>query len=544
MSTVKISQMPLATGATGPNTFVPVIIDGENFKVAADTFINQGATGATGLTGSTGTTGLTGDQGSTGLTGATGQKGSTGFTGATGANGTNGDQGSTGLTGATGQKGSTGFTGATGAGLTGATGEQGPSGSTGLTGATGTAGVNGVQGSTGLTGSTGAGLTGATGDQGPMGATGDQGLTGATGAGLTGATGDQGPTGATGDLGLTGATGAGLTGATGDQGPTGATGDLGLTGATGAGATGATGPTGGNGATGPGGPGGVSVITTTPTSPHTGDLLETVIGTLLIPGGLVGNNDAFQIFANLASTKNVSANTFFKIYINTAASIGGTSLTTGTGVQLFSTSTVIPVLRQLFVNQANGTGNGTYVQPGTGATTYAGAAIFEFAAIDWTVDQYIVITGTLANATNTAFTNSISFSNVAGGQGLTGATGSAGLTGATGSGDTGATGPQGLTGATGPAPTIATSTSTEISFAQDTIHGTSASPLTGNLTQAADGNVLGKSALIYHNAVAAPTFPASWKQLANGGSYQLAELNLIYAQFLNAETYYVINQEL
>jgi len=37
--------MPTTTGATGPNTFVPVIVDGVNYKVAADDLISQGATG-------------------------------------------------------------------------------------------------------------------------------------------------------------------------------------------------------------------------------------------------------------------------------------------------------------------------------------------------------------------------------------------------------------------------------------------------------------------------------------------------------------------
>jgi hypothetical protein len=114
MSTVKISQMPVTTGATGPNTFIPVIVDGINYKIAADDLISQGATGPRG---STGATGATGSQGQPGATGA-------GATGATGA------KGSTGATGSTGAQGHTGGTGATGSGATGATGSQGPTGPT------------------------------------------------------------------------------------------------------------------------------------------------------------------------------------------------------------------------------------------------------------------------------------------------------------------------------------------------------------------------------------------------------------------------------
>ena len=144
MSTVKISQMPLATGATGPNTFIPVIIDGENYKVAADTFISQGATGTTGP----GATGATGLKGATGPSG--GPIGSTGATGIQGATGSQGLQGSTGLTGATGVKGSTGSTGPQGA--SGATGHIGGTGATG----SGATGATGLQGATGRIGSTGA----------------------------------------------------------------------------------------------------------------------------------------------------------------------------------------------------------------------------------------------------------------------------------------------------------------------------------------------------------------------------------------------------
>ena len=193
MSTVKISQLPLATGATGPNTFIPVIIDGENYKVAADDYISGGATGATGPVGSTGATGAKGFTGSTGLTGSTGSQGLSGSTGT---------KGSTGATGLTGSTGSQGLTGSTGLGSTGATGSQGLTGATG----SGATGATGPQGNQGDIGATGAGLTGATGSQGIQGATGLQGIQGATGqrgsTGATGATGTQGLTGATGQDGL------------------------------------------------------------------------------------------------------------------------------------------------------------------------------------------------------------------------------------------------------------------------------------------------------------------------------------------------------
>ena len=306
MSTIKISQLPLATGATGPNTFIPVIIDGENYKVAADDYISSGATGPRGATGATGATGLKGSTGPVGGTGATGLKGSTGFTGATGLKG--------GIVlqygGQSGNPAPGYFTfdntilkvsiydyyGQDIAGWLanvwgGGPGNRNPLGQfilqetdnpterhwiinvdgivgmgsyyqftantiSGVGGGgfaideilvssfarSGQEGERGSTGATGLIGATGNGATGATGSQGHVGGT------GATGSGLTGATGLTGGTGATGFTGGTGATGSGATGSTGPAGNPGATGFTGSTGATGLGATGLTG---GTGATGP-----------------------------------------------------------------------------------------------------------------------------------------------------------------------------------------------------------------------------------------------------------------------------------------------------
>jgi hypothetical protein len=302
--------MPLATGATGPNTFIPVIIDGENYKVAADDYISSGATGATGYTGSTGATGLKGatGQGSTGLTGATGQKGSTGFTGSTGATGQGfeyegnwdnattyqpydvvtytgsawitpttslnevpgvagnwyifvnaGEQGSTGATGATGLKG------ATGSGATGATGLPG----LGLLAKSGE--VLGASGWVGNTYTVVFNTPFTTDDYTPqatfngdtaIGAWGDVTIDDITTTGFKILAGSTGPTAnasllwtavSHGETGVptTGATGLrGATGATGFTGSTGATGHIGGTGATGSGATGPKGSTGATGATG------------------------------------------------------------------------------------------------------------------------------------------------------------------------------------------------------------------------------------------------------------------------------------------------------
>jgi len=156
MSDIKFTQLPNLANVQ-PNTIVPVVDNGVNYSVTANTlstFIN-GATGA-----------------GPGYQGATGPQGPQGPAGATGTAGVNGATGTAGVNGATGPQGPRGPTGATGAGATGI-------------------GATGPQGPTGPTGATGAGATG-------IGATGPQGPAGATGAGATGPQGSTGPTGATG----------------------------------------------------------------------------------------------------------------------------------------------------------------------------------------------------------------------------------------------------------------------------------------------------------------------------------------------------------
>jgi hypothetical protein len=142
MSDIKFTQLPNLANVQ-PNTIVPVVDNGVNYSVTANTlstFIN-GATGAG--PGYTGATGPQGPRGPAGATGATGLTGSTGPSG--GPIGATGPQGPRGPTGPRGPGGATGATG-----LTGSTGPSGgPIGATGATGATGLVGATGISTFTG-----------------------------------------------------------------------------------------------------------------------------------------------------------------------------------------------------------------------------------------------------------------------------------------------------------------------------------------------------------------------------------------------------------
>jgi hypothetical protein len=467
MSTVKISQMPLATGATGPNTFIPVIIDGENYKVAANTFISQGATGTTGP----GATGATGLKGATGPSG--GPIGSTGATGIQGATGSQGLQGSTGLTGATGVKGSTGSTGPQGA--SGATGHIGGTGATGsgATGATGLQGATGRIGSTGATGyrggivyefeiQTGAGdpVSGAFKfnvpgttlrinklDQGGVDvsawiSTWDDSTTNPHGTltiqeaegdlidlrvyQITGAVVDSGTyysipvtlitsggTFADGQLftleySRTG--NIGLTGATGSQGPAGSTGPIG---ATGSGATGATGP----------------LPWDLPATVYDNGVSYGIGAAVIYAGGYYyrtgnpGNPGYAPIPGQITAswTPVADGGQPGSTGATGSGATGATGLVGGTGA-----------------TGSQGSTGATGLRGATGATGATG------------------LVGGTGTSGSQGFTGATGLRGATGATGLGGSTGPLGSTGATGSGTSGSTGPigaTGLTGATGPAPT-------------------------------------------------------------------------------------------
>lgn len=196
---------------------------------------------------------------------------------------------------------------------------------------------------------------------------------------------------------------------------------------------------------------GFSISKTTPTTPHTGDVLETVIETLLIPAGTVLDNNVYSLVVNTGCTKAVSATTLMKAYVNTTPTIGGDVLISGNGVILGTTSTTSNWDRYLYVNKADGTGQGTYLPLSSSGTRTGSSLLLQTYPIDWTVDQYVVITGLLGNAANTVFNNAVSFAAIAGGEGPQGpAGGPQGPQGIDGvQGAQGPQGPQGIDGVQG-----------------------------------------------------------------------------------------------
>ena len=86
-------------------------------------------------------------------------------------------------------------------------------------------------------------------------------------------------------------------------------------------------------------------------------------------------------------------------------------------------------------------------------------------------------------------------------------------------------------------------TGTEISFTNDRIYGSLASPETGNITANTTNAKLGVTNIIIHNSGTAPTFGSQFKKLSGSGNYATGVVNYIYCTYISAtEIIYSINQ--
>ena len=86
-------------------------------------------------------------------------------------------------------------------------------------------------------------------------------------------------------------------------------------------------------------------------------------------------------------------------------------------------------------------------------------------------------------------------------------------------------------------------TGTNISFINDRVYGSLASPETGNITANTTNAKLGVTNIIIHNSGTAPTFGSGFKKLSGSGNYVTGVVNYIYCTYISAtEIIYSINQ--
>ena len=213
----------------------------------------------------------------------------------------------------------------------------------------------------------------------------------------------------------------GISGPQGVQGFRGNTGPQGFTGpqgATGVGTQGPTGPQGFQGITGPQGPvssstlGGVYIMNTTETS-ATGTA-ELINKTLLIPANSFTASNAFNITVRIRKDNSGFNQTTTRIYIGaTNSTITGAFSFAGFLFPAVSNLTGCMIQRSALIISA--TNSTSYILPvGSTASTSAqtdfvtGNAITS--AIDWTQNQYVIVTTQTNNAGYSAFIRSIQIS--------------------------------------------------------------------------------------------------------------------------------------
>lgn len=123
---------------------------------------------------------------------------------------------------------------------------------------------------------------------------------------------------------------------------------------------------------------------------------ELLLTSVLIPANtfVADNHIQVQVRLNRPST---TGQTTIKFYVNTSNAVGGTNF--GTYVQASNTNTAFKLIRSLSVINATTTTN--YVTVVNSVGTDWGVGTDTNAAIDWTVNQYIVISAQSSSVTGT-----------------------------------------------------------------------------------------------------------------------------------------------
>jgi len=242
------------------------------------------------------------------------------------------------------------------------------------------------------------------------------------GGGGTGTSGTSGTSGVTGSSGTAGTSGTnGSSGTSGRNGYAGLNGTSGTSGTSGISQPGTPGTNGTSGTSGINGISGVAINNIAIGNVSTGNLTENVIANVQISANAIADNTVYNIYARVFSNKIVSANTTVKIYISDNAGdvTGATLLTATAGIVIGGTNNGASIFKQLFVNRADGTQNGTGYSKTVASTDTVSpnstALPLTWSAIDWTTTKYLVMTAQLANATNTVQSYGLSLVDGAGG---------------------------------------------------------------------------------------------------------------------------------
>lgn len=78
-------------------------------------------------------------------------------------------------------------------------------------------------------------------------------------------------------------------------------------------------------------------------------------------------------------------------------------------------------------------------------------------------------------------------------------------------------------------------TGTAVTFTEDKVYGSKATPETGNITGNITGAKLGVTILILHNSGTTPTLDSKFKKLSGSGNYAMSQLNYIYCTYIDTD---------
>jgi hypothetical protein len=146
-----------------------------------------------------------------------------------------------------------------------------------------------------------------------------------------------------------------------------------------------------------------AVVTSTTPTGSVNSTSITLIHSILIPANTFVADDVVTI--ETCNSKSATNNTFSQyFYINTSASLSGAILiATNTGIG--ATTRAAQLYRRLTINVATGTGNATISVNSTfnarddvGAANYTTG--FSTLSINWTVDQYLIVAGSVVSTSD------------------------------------------------------------------------------------------------------------------------------------------------
>ena len=123
---------------------------------------------------------------------------------------------------------------------------------------------------------------------------------------------------------------------------------------------------------------------------------ELLLTSVLIPANTFVADSHIQVQVRL-NRPSTTGQTTIKFYVNTSNAVGGTNF--GTYVQASNANTAFKLIRSLSIINATTTTN--YVTVGNSVGTDWGVGTDTNAAIDWTVNQYIVISAQSSSVTGT-----------------------------------------------------------------------------------------------------------------------------------------------